>query len=193
MFYVVTTVICCGKPFHTKIVFQKNKKHTMDLGTTIIGLVGITLCALPFILTNRSKKNKEKEVLNSLKEFAKKHNSEITEHEIGEYYGIGLDTAKNTISFLQKTKEDVKFQFIDLNTVKNSEINNLSKSIGRNETILDKLHLKLNVMGKNKPSIVLEFYNSDINFQPGNEFDSIEKWNKTINSLLISKQKSKAA
>jgi len=172
---------------------KKIKKHTMDLGTIIIGVICIVLCALPFVLTNKNKKNKEKEVLNSLKDFARQHNSEIREHEIGECYGIGLDTAKNTISFLQKTKEDVKLQFIDLNTVKNSEINNLSKSIGRNETTLDKLHLKLNVMGKNKSSIVLEFYNSDINFQPGTEFDSIEKWNKTINSLLISKQKSKAA
>ena len=165
----------------------------MDLGTTIIGIVGIALCALPFVLTNRNKKNKEKEVLNSLKEFAKQHNSEITEHDISECYAIGLDRSKNAISFLQKTKEDTKFQFIDLNTIKSSEINNISKSLGGNEKTLDKLHLKLNVIGKNKASIILEFYNSDINFQPGNEFDSIEKWNKTINNLLNSKQQSKAA
>ncbi|AUC21995.1 hypothetical protein BTO15_07730 [Polaribacter sejongensis] len=165
----------------------------MDLGTIIIGVICIALCALPFVLTNRNKKNKEKEILNSLKEFAKQHDSEITEHEISECYAIGLDKTKHAISFLQKTKDQVNLQFIDLSTIKNSEINNISKSIGKNETTLDKLNLKLNVIGKNKPSIVLEFYNSDINFQPGNEFDSIEKWNKIINSLLQNQQQNKAA
>jgi len=172
---------------------KKIKKHKMDLGTTIIGIVCIILCALPFVLTNKNKKKKEKEVLNKLKEFAKQHNSEIYTHEVSECYAIGLNESKNAISFLQKTKEEMKFQFIDLNTIKNSEINNISKTLRKNETTLDKLHLKLNAANKNKPSIVLEFYNSDINFQPGNEFDSIEKWNKIINNLLQSKEQNKAA
>ncbi|PQJ69291.1 hypothetical protein [Polaribacter butkevichii] len=165
----------------------------MDLGTAIIGLICIAVCALPFVLTNNNKKKKQKELLNTLKDFAKKNGSEITQHEIGENYAIGVDTSKNTVSFLQKTKEKVSLQFVNLTTIKNCEINNISKSLGKNETTLDKLILKLSAIDKKKPSIVLEFYNSDISFQPGNEFDSIEKWNKTINSLLISKQQSKAA
>ena len=165
----------------------------MDIGTIIIGVICIALCALPFVLTNRNKKSKEKELLNSLKSFAKQHNSEITDHEVNECYAIGLDETKHAISFLQKTKEDVNLQFIDLTTIKNCEINNISKSLGKNETTLDKLNLKLNAIGKNKPSIILEFYNSDISFQPVNEFDSIEKWNIVINNLLQSKQLNKAA
>ncbi len=172
---------------------KKIKKHKMDLGTIIIGVICIALCALPFVLTNKNKKNKEKELLNSLKDFAKQHNSEITDYEISESYAIGLDETKRTISFLQKTKENVDLQFIELNTIKNCEINNISKSLGKNETTLDKLNLKLNVIGKNKPSITLEFFNSDISFQPVNEFDSIEKWNKIINSLLQNQQQNKAA
>ena len=165
----------------------------MDLGTIIIGLVCISICALPFVLTNNNKKQKVKELLNALKDFAKQHNSEITQHEIGENYAIGLDENKNTISFLQKTKEIVNLQFIDLYAIKNCEINNISKSLTKTEKTLDKLNLKLNMNDKNKPSITLEFFNSEISFQPVNEFESIEKWNTIINNILANKQQNKAA
>lgn len=165
----------------------------MDLGTIIIGIICIAICALPFVITNNNKKKKGKELLNTLKGFAKEHNSEITNHEIGEYYAIGIDEAKNTISFLEKTKEDVNLQFIDLTTIKNCEINNIKKSLGKNETTLDKLILRLNTIDKNKPSITLDFFNSEISFQPVNEFDSIEKWNTVINNSLVNKLQSKAA
>jgi hypothetical protein len=165
----------------------------MDLGTIIIGIICLAVCALPFVLTNRNKKKKEKELLDSLKDFAKEHNSEITSHEIGGYFAIGIDEAKNTISFLQKTKETVNLQFIDLTTIKSCEISNISRELAKNEKVIDRLNLKFNAINKNNPSIILEFYNSDISFQPSNEFDSIENWNKRINNLLISKQQNKAA
>ncbi|QVY64900.1 hypothetical protein [Polaribacter sp. Q13] len=165
----------------------------MDLGTIIIGIICIVICALPFVLTNKNKKKKEKELLDLLKDFAKEHNSEITNHEIGEHYAIGIDESKNAISFLQKTKEKNNLQYVDLTTIKSCEISNISKSLGKNETTLDKLNLKLNAIDKNKPNVILEFYNSDISFQPVNEFDVIEKWNKLIGNLLSTKLQSKAA
>ena len=49
------------------------------------------------------------------------------------------------------------------------------------------------MIDKNKPSITLEFFNSEISFQPVNEFESIEKWNTIINNILANKQQNKAA
>ena len=165
----------------------------MDLATAFIGIGSITLCALPFVITSKNKKKKEKQLLNSLKDFSKKHDSELTQHETGENYAIGLDTTKNMVYFLQKGEEKENLQFVDLATIKSCEINNISKSLAKNEKTLDRLNLKLNAIDKNKPSIVLEFYNSDISFLPINEFDSIEKWNRIINNLLNKKQQQKAA
>ena len=165
----------------------------MDLGTIIIGTICIAICALPFVLISRNKKKKEKELLTSLKDFAKQHGSEITQHEIGENFAIGLDNSKNTISFLQKTKQEINLQFVNLNTIKYCEINTISRALTKNEKEVDKLNLKLNTIDKNKPSVMLEFYNADVSFQLSNEYDIIEIWNKVINNLLDNKQHSKAA
>ncbi|WP_405608351.1 hypothetical protein [Polaribacter sp. Asnod1-A03] len=159
----------------------------MDLGTTIIGVISITICALPFILTSRNKKKKEKELLNSLINFARQNGSEITKHEIGTYFAIGLDESKNTISFLQKTKKSSQFQFIDLSLIKKCQINNISKSLSNNETVVDKLNLNLTTLSIKDADFNLQFYNSNISFQLSSEFDSLEKWNKIINNILNNK------
>jgi hypothetical protein len=80
----------------------------MDLATALIGTVSIVLCALPFVLTSKNKKKKEKQLLNSLKDFSRKHDSELTQHETGENYAIGLDTSKNMVYFLQKKRRKRK-------------------------------------------------------------------------------------
>lgn len=165
----------------------------MDLGTIIIGIICIAICVLPFVLMSRNKKKKEKELLTSLKDFAKQHDSEITQHEIAENFAIGLDNSKNTICFLQKTKQEVNLQFVDLNTIKNCEISTINRTLTKNETEVDRLNLKLNNIDKNKPSVMLEFYNADVSFQLSNEYDIIENWNKLINNLLHNSQHSKAA
>jgi len=157
----------------------------MNLGTIIIGIVCIVLCALPFVLTSRNKKKKEKQLLNALSDFAKQNNSEITKHEVNQYFAIGLDESKNTISFLRKTRDNNKFLFVDLTSIKKCEINNISKSLNNNEKTIDKLNLNLSTFNKKEPNITLEFFNADLSFQLANEYDSIENWNTIINKILV--------
>ncbi|MCI2228158.1 hypothetical protein MC378_03185 [Polaribacter sp. MSW13] len=155
----------------------------MDLGTIIIGVVGITLCAIPFVVTNRIKKKKEKELLNSLQEIAKQNDCEISDYETCGCYAIGIDTPKKAISFVSRTDEGyLKQQFVDLSTIKKCEIANISRSSSGNS--IDKLNLNFTPIAKNSANSILEFYNSKINYQLSGEYQSIEKWNKLINSIL---------
>lgn len=165
----------------------------MDLGTTIIGLVCVALCAMPFILTSRSKKKKEKELINSLKNLAKQNGSEITQYEICGNYAIGIDESKNSVSFIIKTYEVFKIQFVHLSLIKNCKINKISSSSSNNDQIIDKLNLNLSAVDNNTPDVILEFYNSEISYQPYSELESIEKWNKLINNLLSTKKQNKVA
>lgn len=165
----------------------------MDLGTTIIGTVCVAICAMPFVLTNRSKRIKEKEFINSLKNLAKQHDSEITQYETCGNYAIGIDETKKTVSFILKTFEVFKIQFIDLSLIKNCKIDTIYSSASKNNQVIDQLILNLSAVDKNTPDVLLEFYNSEISYQSYTELESIEKWNKLINDLLNSKKQKIAA
>ncbi|MBJ2175244.1 hypothetical protein JBL43_13405 [Aureibaculum sp. A20] len=159
----------------------------MDLGTTIIGSVSVAICAMPFVITNRSKKKKVKQLLISLKDLAAAHSSEITEHDIFKYYAIGIDATKNSVSFILKTEDDEQSYFINLSSIKKCEIVKVGSSGAHSDKDIDKLDLKLTSVEKNKPDIMLEFYNAEVSYQLSEELQSIEKWNKIINNLLNSK------
>jgi len=162
------------------------KKHKMDLGTSIIGIICIAACAIPFVLTSRGKKKREKKILISLKELAKEHQSEITTHEVFQHFAIGLDNSKKTVSFLLKRKEEIASLFIDLSTIKSCEINKITSNNGNS---VDLLNLRLTSFDKKKKEILLEFYNADVSIQPNNEFEAVEKWNDLINNIINIDQK----
>jgi len=157
----------------------------MNLGSTIIGIICITLCALPFILTSANRKKKEKQLLNALKEIAQEHQSGITQHDIFGYCAIGLDELKKSVSFILRTDDAIKPQFVNLSTISSCEIANITKS-----KHLDRLYLKLKPIDKNQPEMAFEFFNADVNYQLNDELQSIGKWNTLINNLLKSENTS---
>ncbi|APQ15976.1 hypothetical protein [Maribacter hydrothermalis] len=158
----------------------------MELGIAAIGIASVALCAMPFVITNRSRKRKEKQMMASLTEVASKHNCQITEYEIFGHYGIGVDTQKKFVFFISKSGEVLNQQYANLATIKTCEITNIGKSYAKKEKITARLLLTLFSKKINEPDTVFEFYDAEINFQLSGEFQSIEKWNKTIKNLLKS-------
>ncbi|TDT50685.1 hypothetical protein CLV90_0004 [Maribacter spongiicola] len=156
----------------------------MELGIAAIGLASVALCAMPFVVTSRSRKTKEKEMMSSLNDITNKHNCQITEHEFFGHYAIGVDAQKKFVFFVSKSGEVLNQQYADLSTIKASEITNISKSYARKEKVTERLLLNLFSRKVNEPDTVFEFYNADVNYQLSGEFQSIEKWNKEIKNLL---------
>lgn len=152
----------------------------MDLGTAIIGTICVVACAMPFVLTNRSRKKREKQLLESIKALAKQQNNELTQHEVCGNYAIGIDETKNFLFFHLDNKEEAKQQVVDLTAIDNCSIKKTNSS---NKTI-ERLDLELTRTDKIKPKIVLEYYNVDLNYQPSGELESIEKWNELIKKRL---------
>lgn len=157
----------------------------MDSGTIFIGATCIILCAMPFILTTRSRNKKEKQLLLLLNNLAKQQQSNISKYDVFGYYAIGVDEIKKSVFYQFKTKELEKQQFVDLTTIKKCKIENISKSADGNSSV-EQLNLNLSFMDKNKPNVILEFYNAEVNFQLNGEIQLIEKWNTLINNMLNS-------
>ncbi|WP_111709411.1 hypothetical protein [Lutibacter citreus] len=160
----------------------------MDLGTALIGIISTTVCAIPFVITTRSRKKNEKALISSLKELAKKQDSEITQYETCGNYAIGIDETKNFVFFQLKNKNVIKEQFIDLATIKKCKLANYSSSNSYNDKEIEQLNLDFIPINKNQSNILFEFYNSEESFQLSGELQSIQKWNKLINNKLESKK-----
>ncbi|QXP78172.1 MULTISPECIES: hypothetical protein [Winogradskyella] len=156
----------------------------MNLGITIIGVIGVACCTLPFILTNISRNKKGKEILKVLKNVAEKHQAKITKHEICGAYAIGIDESKKAVSFVSKNKEEIVSQYVDLSTIKSCEISRVNRISANKGEVIDCLSLKLSSDVKQEPDIFLEFYNAKVNYQFSGEIQSIEKWNQLIHDLL---------
>jgi hypothetical protein len=90
------------------------------------------------------------------------------------------------VFFISKSGEVLNEQYADLSTIKTSEIANIGKSYARKEKITERLLLNLLPKKTNEPDTVFEFYDVEVNYQLSGEFQSIEKWNRTINNLLKS-------
>lgn len=146
----------------------------MDLGIAIIGLICVAICAMPFVLISRSRKKRERKLIESIKELAKQHNNEITQYEVCGDYVIGIDEPKNILFFQLNAQEETKQQVVDLSIIDNC---NISRKNSKNQRI-ERLDLELIQTDNNKPKIVLEFYNVDLNYQPSGELESIQKWYK---------------
>ena len=161
----------------------------MEIGIAAIGIASVALCAMPFVLTNRSRKNKEKQFMASLKDVANQHHCEITEYEIFGHYAIGVDRSKNYVFYISKKGTVINQQYVDLASIKTCEIANIGKSYARKEKITERLNLNFFPIDNDQPDTVFEFYNAEVNYQLSGELQSIEKWNKSIKNMLTIRNK----
>ncbi|CAM1333524.1 hypothetical protein [Tenacibaculum aestuariivivum] len=89
----------------------------MNLGSTIVGVIIIIICIVPFILMNRSRKKRENKMLISLKKIAEEHKGKINQHEFCGDFVIGIDENKNFVFFFKQKKEKAISQFVDLSEI----------------------------------------------------------------------------
>jgi hypothetical protein len=156
----------------------------MELGTTLIGTICVAICAMPFILTTRNKNKLIKKQLTALKNLANKNNSEISQFDVYTFYAIGIDKNKNIISFISKNENTNEEQSVNLENIQSCKIETINTP--KKAKDIDKLYLKLTHKDISKASILLDFFNSDVNYQLGEELQSINKWNTLINNSLNS-------
>ncbi|WP_029489317.1 hypothetical protein [Ochrovirga pacifica] len=156
----------------------------MDLGTLVIGMFCVAICALPFVLTSSSKKRKEKEIFQQLERLASKHNCHISQYEHCGNYAIGLDETKKHVFFLQRIKEQKHAQWVDLKAVKSCSLVTTYVSGVADKRMVNTLELQFTPKSTGN-LVCMEFYNHDLNYQFNGELQSIQHWNQKINQLIL--------
>lgn len=155
----------------------------MDLQTTIIGLSISALCVYAFVLITRSRKNKEKKLINQLKAMAQEKACQISEYELGFDFGLGIDNINQHMFYTKENKTNFDSQVIDLKTMKKCEVVILKKRVGK-EDYFDRITLVFHpqVPGMSKENVVL--FDSDATALPNGEPLMAKRWAEKINVML---------
>ncbi len=150
----------------------------MDLQTTIIGMVLIALCIVPFLFIYKKKKEKQQLLVAQLKAQAITSGCAITRHDLWHNTVIGIDDNMKCLFFLRKTKNGEAYAQAHLAGINNCYI------IGADSTI-DKLELVLVHNSTKEPDTVLEFYNSASLMQINTELQLVKKWQAIVEENII--------
>lgn len=157
------------------------------MGTTILGLVAITLCILPFLGIHLSRKKTEKELISGLRTIADACNSKLASWDCGVEFAIGISSPKNYLFFYKKRSGTLIKHCVPLFDIQNCTVNCIKRNIQNgniSETIIDKLELVLIPYDPQKTPIVFVFFNSDEHFRPNGEPPLIKKWEAIVNDAL---------
>ncbi|HNP18989.1 MAG TPA: hypothetical protein PKL31_11180 [Fulvivirga sp.] len=158
----------------------------MEFSTTIIGLVSIALISLPFVLMSKSRKDREKQLFNSLQAIANKINSSINEFDLGPGFAIGFTSNQQAVVFYKNKNELEVEKVISLDEIqkcKVNSINNTTKS-GNVESFVERLELAFVPKNKRPEDLKIELYNAKDSFQLNGEFQLALKWEELINTKL---------
>lgn len=167
----------------------------MDLGTSIVGLVIILICIIPFVIMSINNRKKEKTMLQGLFTFAERNNCKISQHELWNNSLIGIDETANVIFFTKKLKDNEISQQINLTEIQKCRVVNSSKTVNNkddNFKVVDKLELAFIFNDKNKAEIIIEFYNADYDsLTLSGELLLVEKWCKIIRDRISATSRQK--
>lgn len=152
----------------------------MDSETTIIGIVLVLICIIPFVLINKKKATKRRNKLKILTNSVQKMNGIIYKNEFWNHYGIALDKTNKMLYFSTQTDDENSYEVISLKSIASCSV--IKKE--DNSKSITALGLQLDFADKSKPNAYLSFYERDSNLFLVNELDIIQRWSATINEQL---------
>ena len=132
----------------------------LDAGSALIGAIAVAICALPFFFMSLNKKKRERGRLQALTQLAAQKNGQLSQHELSPNYAIGMDQAHGMVFFRREFNEAVEEQAVDLAQVKSCKVVKSTRTLDRNQRVIDKLALALSPVVKENPEINLEFFSS---------------------------------
>ncbi|MEP4532979.1 MAG: hypothetical protein ABJ004_07830 [Cyclobacteriaceae bacterium] len=159
----------------------------MEFGTTILGLVAIALCIIPFVVMHKSRKKREQDLIDGLKAVADSYSSDVTTYDCGMEFSIGISWARNYIFYYKKTDQEVFELCVPLTAIRKCQVNNVKRSIktqAGSQTVIDKLELTFLPKDTSISPSRFEFFNSNEHFQMNGELLLIRKWEGIVNKAL---------
>jgi hypothetical protein len=159
----------------------------INWGTTLVGLIVIIICSVPFVIMQYKSSKKESDMLKLLNDIAKQHNCKISQHEFCGDFVFGLDEIRNCIFFYKQNEEKAISKYVDLFQVRNCLVLKKTKTdknnIG-NLSIVERIELSFLPTNKDQLEVRFELFDKETNMQLSGELQFVEKWTKLINERL---------
>ena len=161
----------------------------MDLTTTLIGLVIVALCILPFIyfhITHKAKKNK---FINDFLGQARQQQAQVSQYDVwSNYCAIGLDPNSKKLFYLKKRGDQEQSAFINLSEVDKCSVVNLKRTLNEDQ-VIDRLGLAFTFHNAKHAEKTLEFYSKDEYLSLNEELQLVDKWKTIVDAHLENKQR----
>lgn len=159
----------------------------MDLNTSIIGLIILTIISVPLVYIQMSQNIQKKKAKHKFIANAKTNQVHISEMDFwGTYYAIAMDSSENKLVYSKKTDDETVWITADLNKVTDCYIHKTERTFKNkttNKIETDRIDLVLRT--KDQKDYVFEFFNVDINVEMTKEKVLLEKWQAQIKKQLV--------
>lgn len=158
----------------------------MNTSTTIIGIVIIILCLVPFLLLSYNKKRRRATALKRLQSFAIQNGKKISESEIWDENVIGIADDKEYIFIIKKSNNEEIFRGVNLKDVHRCYVLVNGKQIKgiQNISSPDKIELQFTKKDKEKSDEIFEIYHQTRDVMLNDELKIAEKWCNIANECL---------
>jgi len=155
----------------------------MEKSLIIISIIVLVVFATPILLFSIRKSRKANLHVKKFKSFSVSQNLNLSEQDVWEDMGIGIDRESQFILFAKGKEFNDMVEKVDLQRVKRCEVNKNSRNVGT-IYVVDRVDLRIIFKETNAPHLLLEFYNVQGRGQIYNEFQLAEKWSKIINDCV---------
>lgn len=159
----------------------------MDLGTILTAAIMLSICVLPFILMNRKKQKRIKQLHSNFIKNITEKGLIIGQHEVCGNIVIGFDSTLTQLFFLKQNHKIDRNISIPLNSIidckieKSYEIDNNSMD---QSTSLDKIVLTLTTKEAQSKNHRLVLFDCNDRMQLDGELQLGEKWLKIIQEKI---------
>ena len=160
----------------------------MDLSTTIIALVVLSLIILPIVYIANIGNYKKKKLYRALTELADSQSCKISEYDHWKDSCIGIDKEKRRLFHIVKNSNNLTKIEISLQEVQKCNlvgINMDTKNYNTRKSI-DKIELCLSYQDAIKPETKIEYYNHSTDYNiVEQDIKLAEKWFKIVKSNIV--------
>lgn len=156
----------------------------MDISIIIIGIIAISLCALPFIYSENARKRSNKLLFNQLINLIELNNCQLGSFDVLSNFAIGIDNKNDNFYFISSSNETKIAEVIDLTNLKSVDWQKVDKFNASNTaSTIDKLQLKF-VFKDGSSTKLFNFFDQNDGLMLSDQFIILKKWQKILADLL---------
>ena len=159
----------------------------MDLGTLITACILLAVCTLPFVLMNRKKQKRVKELFTNFSEMIQSKGLQLGQYDVCGDIVIGMDANSSRLFYYKKHKETASNMEIEINSIANCNVSKIysdGSNVSNDNTSIDKITLLFALKSSSVKEKSIVLFDDDDNLQLDGELQLAEKWSKLIQTSI---------